>query len=175
MQKKSFDKKGAIELSMTTIIVIIIGITLLSLGLIWVRTTFKNVEDLSKKAFEKADGAISDIFKEPDKIISVSPNSIELQQDSVQTVQFYISNFESDVLNVKAKARSSSKFITCRFADTLNVDSKDYKLASGKQVEVALIVEEKGGPLGVSTCNVDVPSLTGDNSDSLVIKVVKKE
>ena len=30
-------KKGAIELSMTTIIVIVIGITLLTLGLTWVR------------------------------------------------------------------------------------------------------------------------------------------
>ena len=30
------NKKGAIELSMTTIIVVVIGITLLSLGLMWV-------------------------------------------------------------------------------------------------------------------------------------------
>ena len=109
-----------------------------------------------KKAFEKADGAISDIFKEPDKVVSVSPSLIDLPQDSVETVQFYISNFESDVLNVKAKVRSSSKFITWRFADTLSEESKDYKLGSGKQIEITLIVEEKGGPLGVNTCNAEV-------------------
>ncbi len=76
MFKKNFGKRGAIELSMTTIIVIIIGITLLSLGLIWVRGTFKNVTDLSEQSFEQAEGAISDIFKEVSKTIFVSPPSI---------------------------------------------------------------------------------------------------
>ena len=56
MRKKSFSKKGAIELSMTTIIVIIMGITLLSLGLIWIRGTFSEITGLSKGAFEKAEG-----------------------------------------------------------------------------------------------------------------------
>ena len=77
MFKKNFGKRGAIELSMTTIIVIIIGITLLSLGLIWVRGTFKNVTDLSEQSFEQAEGAISDIFKEVSKTIFVSPPSIK--------------------------------------------------------------------------------------------------
>ena len=58
MQKKSFQKKGAIELSMTTIIVIILGITLLSLGLIWVKGTFGDITRLSRSAFEQADGDI---------------------------------------------------------------------------------------------------------------------
>ena len=48
------NKKGALELSMNTIIIIVIGVVLLSLGLIFVRGLFGQVESLSKSAFETA-------------------------------------------------------------------------------------------------------------------------
>ena len=48
------NKKGAIELSMTTIIVIVMGVTLLSLGIIWVRNTMEKVTGLSDTAFATA-------------------------------------------------------------------------------------------------------------------------
>ena len=175
MQKKRFQKKGAIELSMTTIIVIIIGITLLSLGLLWVRSTFTNINRISQGAFEKADGAISDIFKEVDKTLSITPPSIELQQNGLQTVQFIVTDFEEIALTVKAKVTSSDKTLDCLFADTLKTESKEYKLESGKQVNLKLIVQEKGGNLGVKVCNVEVPTIKGDNSESLVINVVKSQ
>ncbi len=175
MRKKSFQKKGAIELSMTTIIVIILGITLLSLGLIWVRGTFKNINRLSQGAFEKADGAISDIFKEVDKTVYVSPPSIELEQESSQIVQFIVTDFEETTLNVKARVTSSDKTLECLFADTLKTESKEYPLQSGKQVDIKLIVKDKGGALGVKVCNIDVPTIKGDNSESLVVTVVKNQ
>jgi len=49
------DKKGAMELSMTTIIIIVIGVTLLSLGIIWVKNTMDRVTGLSEGAFENAE------------------------------------------------------------------------------------------------------------------------
>ena len=49
-----YDKRGALELSMTTIIVIVIGVTLLSLGIIWVRSTMEKVTGLSDAAFATA-------------------------------------------------------------------------------------------------------------------------
>jgi len=52
------NKKGAIELSMNTIIIIVMGVVLLSLGLMFVRGIFSQVEGLSKSAFETADAEI---------------------------------------------------------------------------------------------------------------------
>src|SRR3989344_823169 len=49
-----YNKRGALELSMTTIIVIVIGVTLLSLGIIWVRSTMEKVTGLSDAAFATA-------------------------------------------------------------------------------------------------------------------------
>lgn len=59
MKTHSSRKKGAIELSMTTIIVIVIGVALLSLGLMWVRGMFSRVEDLTTKSFEDAERILS--------------------------------------------------------------------------------------------------------------------
>ncbi len=58
MQTKKVSKKGAIELSMTTIIVIVIGVVLLSLGLMWVRGLFEKITILTTGAFEQADQEI---------------------------------------------------------------------------------------------------------------------
>src|SRR3989344_4024738 len=49
-----YNKRGALELSMTTIIVIVIGVTLLSLGIIWVRSTMEKVTQLSDASFATA-------------------------------------------------------------------------------------------------------------------------
>lgn len=53
-------KKGAIELSMTTIIVIVIGVTLLILGLTWVRGLFEKVTGLTEESFRTAEKLIQE-------------------------------------------------------------------------------------------------------------------
>ena len=175
MRKKSFSKKGAIELSMTTIIVIIMGITLLSLGLIWIRGTFSEITGLSKGAFEKAEGSISDIFEEVDKPVYVSPPSLTLEQETSEIANFIITNFEQEQVKVTAFVKSSDPTLECLFADTLQVQSKEYLLNSGKQVKVKLIAQEKGGNLGTKVCNIEVPALKESNTESLIIEVVKKQ
>ena len=58
--KTHSDKKGAIELSMTTIIVVVIGITMLTLGLAWIKDTFSNIDELGQGAFDSADALLQD-------------------------------------------------------------------------------------------------------------------
>jgi len=53
------NKKAAIELSMQTIVVIVIGVTILSLGLLWVQNTFRDVGDISDEAFQNAQEVLS--------------------------------------------------------------------------------------------------------------------
>jgi len=52
------NKKGALELSVSTIIIIVIGVTLLVLGLVFVQGTFRKVTELSEGAFRAADEQI---------------------------------------------------------------------------------------------------------------------
>ena len=170
-----FQKKGAIELSITTIIVIILGITLLSLGLIWIRNTFINIGGVSEKEFQKAEGVISDILENVGETLSVSPSSIRIQQGGIDNIKFLVTNFQETPLTVKANVKSSDKYIQCFFDDTLKTTSDEYKIASGQQLKLKLIVKENGGPLGLKVCNLEVPTLPGDNKDSLIIEVIPKQ
>src|SRR3989338_6565626 len=61
-------KKGAIELSMTTIIVIVIGVTLLILGLVFVRNIFSKTEQSGLQAFEQAEKEIQQRIGATDRI-----------------------------------------------------------------------------------------------------------
>ncbi|MAG52670.1 MAG: hypothetical protein CMH62_01770 [Nanoarchaeota archaeon] len=55
------DKKGAIEFSMTTIMVIIIGVAVLALGLTWVRGTFTQVGTITESALANAETIFGEV------------------------------------------------------------------------------------------------------------------
>ena len=55
------NKKGAIELSMTTIIVIVMGVTLLILGITFVRTIFTKIQNISETTFDQAGDILGEI------------------------------------------------------------------------------------------------------------------
>lgn len=166
-------KKGALELSVNTIIIIVIGVTLLSLGLVFVRGIFQKVEGLSKEAFERAEaqlGEISDVSKE----LSIIPENIDVEQGGAETTKVILANFGEQTIQVSATASSTDTNIDCSFADTLRPTSNPYSLGSGQQATITLIVDEKGGALGIKVCNIVGNGLSGDNREELVISVVKK-
>lgn len=53
-------KKAAIQLSMSTIIIIVLGVMLLSLGIGWITKIMADVNELSEQSFESARQAIND-------------------------------------------------------------------------------------------------------------------
>src|SRR3989344_7597460 len=55
------DKKGAIEFSMTTIMVIIIGVAVLALGLAWIRSSFSQVGTITEEALENAETIFGEV------------------------------------------------------------------------------------------------------------------
>lgn len=55
------NKKGAIEFSMTTIMVIIIGVAVLALGLTWIRGTFTQVGTLTETSLENAETILGEV------------------------------------------------------------------------------------------------------------------
>jgi hypothetical protein len=55
------DKKGAIEFSMTTIMVVIIGVAVLALGLTWIRSTFEQVGGITEGSLEAAETTVGEV------------------------------------------------------------------------------------------------------------------
>ena len=152
------DKKGAIELSMTTIIVIVIGITILSLGLVWIRSVFADVTELSSGAFDQGETQIAEIFGGTDQAVALSPAETKMGQGDTTTATLAINNLGIDLVQgvfaeVEAKAvgGGSADTLICAFSVTLSSKSKTYSLGSGKGISgLKLLVEDQGSDLG--TC-----------------------
>ncbi len=83
--KTHSNKKGAIELSMTTIIVIVIGVTLLTLGLTWVKNIFDKGGSLGDEAFLEADRMVREIMASDDDFF-ISGLSFEIKPGNIRTV-----------------------------------------------------------------------------------------
>jgi hypothetical protein len=79
------DKKGAIEFSMTTIMVIIIGVAVLALGLTWIRGTFTQVGDITDAAFESAKDQLRAELTSSDPL-GISPSTLSLKPGESTTV-----------------------------------------------------------------------------------------
>lgn len=169
-------KKGAIELSMTTIIVIIIGVTLLSLSLVWIRGVIQKVTQISETAFETAEGEIGKISG-VDQLLTLSPNNIELAQKSSKAVDVIVANFEDTPISVGAKVESGDPQLGCKFADKpdRSDQSKNYNLGSGKQVKIRLIASDKGAGLGINHCVITITGRGVDETtETLIINIIPK-
>ncbi len=90
-------KKGAIELSMTTIIVIVLGVTLLILGLVFVRNIFSRVQTLSDEAFESAEKEIQQRMGSTDKIYVSGGLRWEVEPGKPLARAVGIQNFDEDL------------------------------------------------------------------------------
>ncbi len=91
-------KKGALELSINTIVVIVIGVTLLVLGLVFVRGLFGKITTLSDTIFDSAQSSIGAISHTG---TFNSPSSITIEQGRKKTFNIYVSHDGSAGVGVK--------------------------------------------------------------------------
>lgn len=172
MQKNS--KKGAIELGMNTIIIVVIGITLLSLALVWIRGMMgeEGIGGLTKTAFGQAEGAVSDIYQGSSEELTVVPETVKLAQGKTTRVKVRLNNMEeTDFSDVKFEteiSKDEGQLVTCRVIGS----SGPYTVKSGKSL--AVDIELKVSPdsnLGTAYCIVSVPDVV-DSQKTIQIDIV---
>jgi len=172
-------KKGALELSVNTIVVIVIGVTLLTLGLVFVNTLFKNISAISDNTFNRANELLEGI-ENVDKPLTIIPSEIDIEQgkDDVVKVILYNQNENELSLNVKILTAEDDDKIDCYLYDKsakLTKNAGPYEVASGKQQSLTLIVKDNKGALRTTACSISVEGLPQgeDNEETLVLKVVE--
>ena len=79
------NKKGAIEFSITTIIIIIIGISILALALPWVARMMQQTSQLTDTAFEQAKTQLAGELSAANPVV-VAPSSLSLAANDQATV-----------------------------------------------------------------------------------------
>ena len=166
-------RRGAIELSMSTIIIVVLGVTLLILGLVFVRGMFGGLSDISDTTMDKAKSLLGGL-ENPNEFLTISPDKITVDQGGDDAIKVIILNQETDMITIKAltaPANSEDKNIQCIFADTFSSTSDTYEIGSGKAEAISLIINEKEGPAGrVTGCKVEIQGApAGVDSKSTVI------
>lgn len=170
-------RKGALELSMNTIVVIVIAAIVLSLGIVFVKSMFGKVSEFGDQAFEKAEGSIGDITTY-NGLITLSPGDISVGKGKAKPVTVIVANKEYNKLTFELKTKSSDPKLKCILADTMAEVSDQYSLESGEEASVKLIVGDRNGVLGMKVCSVELVALQGtpqpsDSKRQITVDVVK--
>ncbi|MEK6840216.1 MAG: hypothetical protein AABX72_04695 [Nanoarchaeota archaeon] len=76
-REKRVTKKGAIELSMTTIIIVVIGVTILTLGLRWIYGIFGGLEEQQSELERLTKDQITEILGGSDEAINIPTSVID--------------------------------------------------------------------------------------------------
>ena len=170
-------KKGAVELSMTTIIVIVIGITLLTLGLTWVRSSLGNVMDLTDQAFDLSDQEIEDMFANSDELLKILPNSVDMKKSKSAEVGMILYNLGESQMTVQAQVQpiAAGVPLSCKFGDTLTATSKEYTLMSGASEKIKIEIKKtEATTIGTGGCDVTLvtnPPTAFSTSEQVLVEV----
>jgi len=130
------NKKGAIELSMTTIIVIVLGVTLLILGIAWVEGMFEKVITLTDEAFRSAQKEVQDKMGSSEKFY-VSGLAFDIESGKDIIVYVGVQNFGDPGESNTFKIRASSTQVTA--SEWFNLPDP----------QVVLVGDKAGLPLGI--------------------------
>jgi hypothetical protein len=101
---RGVSRKGAMELSMNTIVVVVIGITLLVLGLVFVRGIFTRLGGLGGSAFQKAEQELQQIQSGETKINF--PQNVEVKKGGSAVEEIRVCNTDGTL-----EASSELKFV----------------------------------------------------------------
>ena len=86
------NKRGAIELSMSTVVIVVMAIVLLSLGIVFIRGIMSKISGTSESAFEAADKEIRDLMGADDAFYLSGPGH-EIKIGDDKNINAGIQNF----------------------------------------------------------------------------------
>jgi len=165
------NKKGALELSMNTIIIIVIGVVLLSLGLMFVRGIFTQTTDLSDKVFANANKELDALGGSVNSALVVSPETVRIKAGQTSSFIVLVTNLEEGItysgLTGTLETIPQSQGISCVFTDG-TIQKGIRNLVSGAEDRLNVFVKSQKGSIGTKSCKFTLNGLTNTQFDNEV-------
>jgi hypothetical protein len=156
------NRKAAMELSMSTIVILVLAMSMLILGLVLVKAIFTGAKYNVDQMNDKVKGEIGKLFSEDRKVVMYLPNQkAEIKQGSDWGVGFGIKNFEKSqefVWEVKLMDDTTALKANCGLSSRAETTVESW-LKGGKTGEA----EIPTGDDFYTTLRVNVPK--GEISD----------
>lgn len=168
------NSKGALELSMNTIIIIVIGVVLLSLGLMFVRGIFSQTTDLSDKVFANADKELDSLGGSVSSELIASPRIVRLKAGQTSGFVVLVTNLESGKtysgLKGNLRTRPEGQGVVCEFTDgTKQINIRD--LIPGAEDRIQVVVRSQKGSIGTKHCIFELTGFTENIAYDPVLEV----
>ena len=96
---RKFHKKAALELSINAIVIVILAMTLLGLGLGFVRNMFTDITDTTSQVQDQMKEQILDDLRRGDKKLSFPSQRIEMEGGDEEILAIGVKNTEASTLN----------------------------------------------------------------------------
>ena len=172
-------KKGALELSVNTIIIIVIGVTLLSLGLVLVKNIFEEAGGLAEDAFTNARAALEKISGSADEFLTLVPSRTSVDKGKDTGVFVLLTNLgENQLSGLQATLTVQPEYardITCKFKIDSSTTKAVRTLESVDETSMEVLVRTLDtSTLGTKVCGVQITGPTqglGDVVGSFSIEI----
>ncbi len=96
-----FNKKASLEISIQAIVIVVLAMTLLGLGLGFIKKQFGGLERTTLDVTTQVRNQITDQLVSGDKKMALSTNSIEINKGSTEDIVIGIQNKDNDIINYK--------------------------------------------------------------------------
>lgn len=173
--RKELGRKGAIELSMNTIIIVVIGVTLLTLGLRWIYGVFGGLTEQSDKIKTLSEDQITTLFGASDKAVNIPTSIVRVQQGKEYNLRVMMRNIEEIPHTFKYIVSAEEANIP---AGSVRWYNKEIRLTSGQGFEDIITFNTDKYALGtyrfrvMLTCNDCTP--IQEESAPVILEVVAK-
>jgi len=178
------NKKGALELSITTIVVVVIGVTLLTLGIMFVRNMFSQLNSISEATFGTAETQITAISQSGLSKVTM-PQKVTVGQGERKTESIIVGN-DGQICSSNKFSVTLSKSTGSTFDETAVgariISNTEIEIPPGKQAKFVLqVAATKDAPLSTGTLADPAYSAvvkcgnTVYDNNAMVIEVTKGE
>jgi hypothetical protein len=180
-------KKGAMELSVGTIVVLVLAMSMLILGLVLIRTIFSSATSAISDIDKGTKDAISKAFADSDKKLAMYPTARKIdikQRTQGEGFAFSVRNLDNEDMDFKYNIYVDKEFniiSKCKIKasdaeDWIDVSTGSIPLGRGATMENPRLVTfnvPEGAPLCTIPFAVDVKYKDGTNyaSDQMLVTV----
>ncbi len=174
-------KKAALDLSMNTIVVVVIGIVILTLGLRWIYGIFGGLEEQRKQLDEATEQQIRDTFGESDEPLNLLTTTISIEQGKFADIGVGIRNTLSEEHTFRYMIETTdipSNIQANQVLGWVRWDKSNLLLKSGEIYTDVISIDPKDAPLGIYKLKVVLqcvdPGCSETDSVPLTVRIVAK-
>ena len=151
-----FSRRASLELSISAIVIVILAMTLLGLGMAFIKNVFSNTEELSASTFDRVSGQLQKSLIGSDEKLVFSQSKLSIEKGSSELLGWGIKNDENTKMNYWAEFTALKCPSACPAKEELNGQWFTFKYnPSGN--DTALLYDAAASEHSIKRVDLSVP------------------